>query len=115
MSTLDISASISSNVQVSTREWMRSRALMGKWCIHLGQTFSFSSNSLSKIIVLHLGHFVHRPSGMSRFLDFDFAGPSFGLGSGGTFSEGGVSAGSTISLPPNFFRKTVVPISLWIL
>src|SRR5215469_3797916 len=83
---------------------------MGKWCIHLGQTFSFSSSSLSKIIVLHLGHFVHRPSGMSRFLDLALDEPSLGLGRGGTFSGGGVKAGSTISVPPNFFTKTVVPI-----
>ena len=40
-------ASISSNEQVSTREWMRSREPMGKWWPHLGQTLRLSSSSLS--------------------------------------------------------------------
>src|SRR5580698_4108740 len=101
-----MSASISSKVQVSTREWMRSRALMGKWWPHLEQTLRLASNSLSKIIVLHLGHLVHRPSGMSRFLDLDLAEPSLGFpGSGGTLSIGTVIAGSVIGTPNPFLTN----------
>ena len=48
--------------------YLRSREPMAKWWLHLAQTFWFSSSSLSKIMVSHLGHLVHRPSGMSSFL-----------------------------------------------
>src|SRR5882724_6292490 len=114
MSTLVMLASISSNVQVSTSEWMRSREPMGKWWSHFEQTFRFSSSSLSKSIVSHVGHFVQRPSGISRFLVLDLPAPSFdflvkvvcvcAMG-------GGVSAGSIVVVPPNdFFTNEVVSI-----
>src|SRR5579862_355947 len=90
---------------------MRSRALMGKWYWQRVQTLRFSSSSLSKTIVLHLGHLVHKPSGISRF--FDLA-PSFGflanvvvvVGAGG-----GVTAGSVVSNPSVFLVNEVVAIS----
>src|SRR5437588_13104970 len=89
---------------------MRSRAPMGKWYWQWVQTLRFSSNSLSNTMVLHLGHLVQRPSGISRF--FDFA-PSFGffakvvLPVGG----GGVTAGSAVSNPSVFLVNAVVLIT----
>src|SRR4051812_24792059 len=72
----------------------------------------FSSSSLSKTMVLHLGHLVHSPSGISRFLDF---APNLGfltkvvLPVGG----GGVTAGSDdVSKPSVFFVNAVVLIKL---
>src|SRR6516162_3451101 len=89
---------------------MRSRALMGKWWLHLGQTLRFVSNSLSKIIVLHLGHLVQRPSGISRFLDLGLDEPSFGLrGSAGGF-RGTVRAGSMIGTPTVFLANKLCSI-----
>src|SRR5262249_8971099 len=97
-----MSASISSNVHVSTSEWMRSRDPIGKWCWQCGQTFRFSSNSLSKTIVVHLGHLVHRPSGISRFLDLarnlGFLAKVVVL----VVAGGGVTAGSAVSRPRLF-------------
>src|SRR5690242_4878766 len=107
MSTLLIWASISSNVQVSTSEWIRSLELIGKWCWQCVQTFRFSSSSLSKTIVAHLGHLVHKPSGISRFLDLAvaslgfFGKLEFGVGAGG------VTAGSPGSSFSVFFVKDV--------
>src|SRR5258706_3280070 len=112
MSTLAMSASISSNVQVSTNEWMRSREPMGKWYWHFGQTLRFSSSSLSKIIVSHVGHLVQSPSGISRFLVFDLPVPSLGLRVNvGDLPVGGVKAGSTVSMPSSFFVNVVVSMS----
>jgi hypothetical protein len=71
---------------------------------------------LSKIIVSHVGHFVQRPSGISRFLDLELPVPSFGF-----FVKavcvcaigGGVSAGSIVETPPSdFFVNEVVSIRL---
>jgi hypothetical protein len=63
-------------------------------------------------MVLHLGHFVHNPSGISRFLDL--AAPSLGflvklvvvVDAGG-----GVTAGSLVSSPSDFLVNEVVAIS----
>src|SRR5579871_5078210 len=90
---------------------MRSRALMGKWYWQRGQTFRFSSSSLSKTMVLHLGHLVHRPSGISRFLDL--AEPSFFLANvvAVVGAGGGVTAGSAVSKPSVFLVNEVVAIS----
>src|SRR5208282_6597315 len=61
--------------------------------------------------VLHFGHFVHSPSGMSRFLDLEPVGLSF-LGNGGALlADGGVNAGSTVSAPSFFLVKVVVAIN----
>src|SRR5712671_5515442 len=89
---------------------MRSRAPIGKWWPHLAQTLRLSSSSLSKIIVAHFGHFVHRPSGISRFLDL--VEPSFGflLKAASAPAGGGVTAGSTVSRPRIFLEKVVVAI-----
>src|SRR5438046_10233643 len=81
---------------------------MGKWWPHLAQTLRLSSSSLSKIIVAHFGHFVHNPSGISRFLDL--VEPSFGflLKAASAPAGGGVTAGSTVSSPRVFLEKVVV-------
>jgi hypothetical protein len=93
---------------------MRSREPIGKWWLHFGQTFRFSSSSLSKIIVSHVGHFVQRPSGMSRFLVLDLPVPIFVFLAKvvcAVVLGGGVSAGSTIATPPiDFFVNEVVSI-----
>jgi hypothetical protein len=65
---------------------------------------------LSKTIVLHLGHFVQRPSGISRFLGFD---GSFGFLMKlvpGFEAGGGVTAGSVVSKPRDFLVNEVVAI-----
>src|ERR1700728_1441418 len=98
-STLVIAGSISSKVQVSTSEWIRSREPMGKWNWHFGQTFNFSSSSLSKIIVSQDGHLVHRPSGISRLRVLDLPEPSFAFLGRNGLADGGVNAGSTCSTP----------------
>src|SRR5207249_12147536 len=89
---------------------MRSRAPIGKWWPHLAQTLRFSSSSLSKSIVAHFGHLVHKPSGMSRFLDL--VEPSFGFlaKAAPALAGGGVTAGSTVSRPRDFLMKLVVAI-----
>ena len=110
-STLDISASISSNEQVSTSALMRSRAPMGKCCPHLVQTFRLSSSSLSKIMVEHLGHFCHRPSGMSRFLDLVEPSLGFFAKLASVPAGGGVTAGSAVSRPRVFLVKVVVAMA----
>src|SRR6516225_4311224 len=94
---------------------MRSREPIGKWCWQWVHTFRFSSSSLSKTIVLHLGHFVHNPSGISRF--FDFAAANFGFLTKVVlwFAGGGVTAGSAVSSPRVFFVNKVdaiLPTSL---
>src|SRR5437016_5307498 len=103
-----MSASISSKVQVSTSEWMRSRAPMQKWYWQWVQTLRFSSSSLSKTMVLHLGHLVQRPSGISRFLDLPrslgFLAKVVVL----LLAGGGVTAGSAVSRPRVFLLKEVV-------
>src|SRR5262245_42535707 len=112
MSTLVILASISSNEQVSTRALMRSRAPMGKWYWHLVQTLRFSSNSLSKTMVSHLGHLVHRPSGISRF--FFLLAPSLGFLTNAVSEPvgGGLSAGSVGSTVAGaFFVNKVAAIA----
>jgi hypothetical protein len=68
---------------------------------------------LSKTIVEHFGHFVQSPSGISRF--FDFPAPSFGFLANAVsvlLAGGGVTAGSTDSVPGIFFVIDVVPIRL---
>src|SRR5437762_3368150 len=86
---------------------------MRKRCWHLGQTFRFSSNSLSKTIVPHLvlGHLVQRPSGMSRLRDL--APPSLGFLTKAVslVGGGGVTAGSALSSPRVFLVKEVVAIN----
>ena len=71
------------------------------------QTLRFSSSSLSKTIVAHFGHLVHKPSGISRFLDFAVA--SFGFFGKLEFGVGvgGVTAGSPDSNFNVFFVKEV--------
>ena len=59
--------------------------------------------------MLHLGHLVHNPSGMPRFLDL--APASFGFRAKDVpvlEDEGGVKAGSLESNPRVFFVKDVV-------
>src|SRR5258706_5336166 len=89
---------------------MRSREPIWKWCWQLVQTFRFSSNSLSKTMLLHLGHLVHKPSGISRFLDF--APLIFGFLAKVVLpvEGGGVTAGSAVSRPSVFFVNEVVAI-----
>jgi hypothetical protein len=60
-------------------------------------------------MVLHLGHFVHRPSGISRFFDLP---PSFGFLAKVVFpvGGGGVTAGSVVSRVSGFFVNEVVLI-----
>jgi hypothetical protein len=61
--------------------------------------------------VAHLGHFVQSPSGISRFRDF--AEVSFGFfvkAVPGLVAGGGVTAGSTDSVPGIFFVKELVLI-----
>ena len=89
---------------------MRSRAPMGKWCWQCGQTFRFSSNSLSKTIVAHFGHLVHRPSGMSRFRDLRLGSLGFLANVVLGVTGGGVTAGSADSSPSVFLVKVVVAI-----
>ena len=63
----------------------------------------------------HLGQLVQRPSGMSFFRDFET--PSLGFLAKLVLEErgGGVTAGSTVSKPNDFFVNDVVPISLFCL
>jgi hypothetical protein len=84
---------------------------MGKWYWQRLQTLRFSSSSLSKTIVLHLGHFVHKPWGISFFLDF--AAPSFGFLANVVVvvGGGGVTAGSAVSTPRGFLVNEVVAMS----
>jgi hypothetical protein len=86
---------------------MRSLELIGKWCWQCVQTLRFSSSSLSKTIVEHFGHLVHKPSGISRF--FDFAVASFGFLGKLEFGigAGGVTAGSPDSNFNAFLVKEV--------
>src|SRR5690349_11321984 len=57
-------------------------------------------------MVEHLGHLVQRPSGISRFFDFELA--SFGfLIKLVSVGAGGVTAGSEESLPRRFLGKLV--------
>jgi hypothetical protein len=50
----------------------------GKMMLHFGQTFKFSSSSLSKTIVSHVGHFVQSPSGCrASWFGFARADPGF--------------------------------------
>src|SRR5215831_13817374 len=60
-------------------------------------------------MVLHLGHFVQSPSGISRFLDFE---ASLGFLTNVVFpvAGGGVTAGSTVSKPSVFLFNAVVLI-----
>ena len=87
-------------------------ARIGKWKLHLGHTFRFSSSSLSKIIALQPGHLVQSPSGMSRFFDF-FPVASRGFLANAVSADGiggGVNAGSAVSTPKDFFVNVVVAI-----
>ena len=80
---------------------------MGKWYWHCVQTLRFSSSSLSKTIVLHLGHLVQSPSGISRFFDFE-ANRGFLTKVLLFEAGGGVTAGSAVSNPRDFFENEVV-------
>src|SRR5580698_9398249 len=92
---------------------MRSRAPILKWKSHLGHTFRFSSSSLSKTIVPHFSHLVQRPSGMSRFLDLPPEGFGFLTNFVSVVDTGGVTAGSAVSRPSDFFVKLVVVMGEW--
>src|SRR5437660_4083137 len=61
-------------------------------------------------MVLHLGHLVHRPSGISFFLDF--APASFGFLAKVVWPDagGGVTPGSAVSRPRVFLVNDVVAI-----
>src|SRR2546427_5173461 len=89
---------------------MRSRAPMGKWYWQWVQTLRFSSNSLSNTMVVHLGHLVQRPSGISRFLDFARSLGFFAKVVALLVGGGGVTAGSAVSRPSVFLVKEVVAI-----
>src|SRR5438105_9169128 len=89
---------------------MRSRAPMGKWCWQWEQTLRFSSSSLSKTMVAHLGHLVQRPSGISRFLDLERSLGFFAKLAALLEAGGGVTAGSAVSRPRVFLLKEVVAI-----
>src|SRR4051812_7559282 len=117
MSTLDICGSISSNEQVSTSEWIRSRAVMAKWFWHFGQTLLFSSSSLSKTMVEHFGHLVQRPSGISFLRDlvpasFGFFANVFSVVGGGGGVTAGDTAGSEVSSVSVFLVKVVVAMGV---
>src|SRR5258708_39718195 len=107
-----MSASISSKEQVSTSEWIRSRALMEKWYWHLGQTLRFSSSSLSNTIASHLGlrHLVHNPSGISRLRDLPPPSLGFFKKAGSAPEAGGLTAATAVSMPSGFFLKEGVAI-----
>src|SRR5438094_230250 len=62
-------------------------------------------------MVLHLGHFFHSPSGISRLRDF---APSFGFLTKVVcpVAGGGVTAGSAVSNPSVFLLNAVVLIKL---
>src|ERR1700757_4279522 len=75
----------------------------------------FSSSSLSKTMVAHLGHLVQRPSGMSRFLDLPLASLGFLTNDfSAPLDGGGVTAGSEVSRPRGFFMKMVVAMAWWV-
>jgi len=65
---------------------------------------------LSKTIVLHLGHFVQRPSGISRFFDLVEGSLGFLAKVAVSVVAGGVTAGSAVSVPIDFFVKEEVAI-----
>ncbi len=58
----------------------------------------------------HLGHFVQRPSGISRFLDFEAAIFGFFGKAAADVADGGVTANSGDSRPSDFLVKDVVAI-----
>ena len=58
----------------------------------------------------HLGHFVQRPSGISRFLDFEAAIFGFFGKAAAEETDGGVTANSDVSKPNDFLVKDVVAI-----
>jgi len=62
-------------------------------------------------MVLHFGHLVQRPSGISRFLDFE---ANLGFLTNVVLFEagGGVTAGSAVSSPRDFLEKDVVLIDM---
>src|SRR5579862_6976789 len=62
-------------------------------------------------MVLHLGHLVQSPSGISRFLDLADASFGFLAKVVWLFAGGGVTAGSAVSSPRVFFVNKVVAIS----
>jgi hypothetical protein len=59
--------------------------------------------------VLHFGHLVHKPSGISRFLDLDVSRGFFvKVVTDPVEAGGGVTAGSTVSSPSVFLVNEVV-------
>src|SRR5262252_6717470 len=87
---------------------MRSRAPMRQWCWQCVQTLRFSSSSLSNTIVLHFGHLLQSPSGISRFLDLEVSLDFLTKVVAVFETGGGVTAGSELSSPRVFFVKEVV-------
>jgi hypothetical protein len=61
-------------------------------------------------MVSHFGHFLHRPSGMSRFRDLRLGGFGFFTKVVVGGAGGGVTAGSADSIPSVFLLKDVVAI-----
>ena len=58
--------------------------------------------------MLHFGHLVHSPSGISRFLDLDEDNLGFFAKLALPVLGGGVTAGSMVSVPSDFFVNEVV-------
>src|SRR5439155_17440307 len=73
------------------------------------QTLMFSSSSLSNTMVLHLGHLVHKPSGISRLRDLE-ASLGFLAKVVLFVAGGGVTPGSAVSRPSVRFVNEVVLI-----
>jgi len=59
-------------------------------------------------MVLHFGHLVHNPSGISRFLDLEDTNFGFFTKVALPVLGGGVTAGSMVSVPRDFFVNEVV-------
>jgi hypothetical protein len=64
-------------------------------------------------MVEHFGHLTQRPSGISFLRDLEVVSFGFLTKPLLEFAGGGVTAGSTLSTPRDFFVKEVVAI-LWV-
>ena len=89
---------------------MRAQAVVGKWCAQWGQTFRFSSSSLSNIISSQLGHLVQSPCGISRLRVAPGVTGFFSIAFS-TSAGGGVTAGSAVSRPKVFFGVSAIYVS----